>query len=149
MYNTLYRIRILCAWRYLLCAVFDVNFLYGILIENKQTNILNAIIRTLPRLLSRIIYVWLCGFTRMVYVFVKINNQRRRMHGLRLCYNICVCILYVYCISSYILYWKRDTERNERECSAYLNYDQPLLQIHSESEFTALEDTIIMYRAYY
>lgn len=71
------------ARRYL-CAVFDVNFLFGILIENKQTNILNAIIRTLlpPRLLSRVIYVWLYGLAaRTVYVFVKINNQRRRMHG--------------------------------------------------------------------
>lgn len=67
-----------------LYAVFDVNFLFGILIENKQTNILNTIIRTLqpPRLLSRVIYVWLYGLVaRTVYVFVKINNQRRRMHG--------------------------------------------------------------------
>jgi len=42
---------------------------------------------------------------------------------------------------------ERERER-EGKCSASLNYDQPLLQIHSESEFTALEDNI-MYRAYY
>lgn len=83
----------------ILCAVFDVNFLYGILIENKQTNILNAIKRTLPRHLSRIIYVWLYGFSRTVYVFVKINNQRRRMvydHAIIYVYNIRSCILVYY-----------------------------------------------------
>lgn len=116
MYYTSYRVRILCAWRYLLCAVFDVNFLYGILIENKQTNILNAIKRTLPRHLSRIIYVWLYGFSRTVYVFVKINNQRRRMvydHTIIYVCNIRSCIL-VYYIERAI-HRERERGRGERK----------------------------------